>query len=511
MDDYLREIRQIDGFANAKVTGITVEKSRKRVTVYIITDKTYTDEDKQRLTFCLSRHIPAIFTFDTDIKKIVADCDMVKRKVFEIAKGLDVFVNSTLSEDDIVVTEDEDGFSFTISLTGIQPPENFIESILKQLDLFFCGNFKGRCTDSGKDITELMEPQKEENVEYVVAPRRFNIEGFKRLESANSLDTAIYMADFTFLSDREVVCGKITAIETRERKDKKDPSIIKPFFIFTITDTTASIRFTCFPRQAHIKELSKLEVGDEIVATLKCESYNGGISFTSLNIDYGHIPEGFVPAKRASKPCPKYYETVNPEKYHDVSQTDMFTVLSVPSFFMGHDFVVVDIETTGRNTAGANIDKIIEIGACKIRDGEIIETFSSLINPGMPLPKEIVELTGITDEMLTGQPVYEDVMPDFFKFCEGADLVGHNIEGFDYKFLSYYLGQLGYIFDCKVYDTLPLGRLVVKGLKNYKLNTLGDHYGFEFNHHRACDDCVVTGKIFIELVKDKKSDPDPCF
>ena len=149
------------------------------------------------------------------------------------------------------------------------------------------------------------------------------------------------------------------------------------------------------------------------------------------------------------------------------------------------------------------MDKIIEIGAVKLVNGEIVEKFSSFVACKERLSNEIVNLTGIHDEDLVGAPEIEQVLADFFKFTDGAILVGHNVN-FDYRFVHYYGEQSGYIFDKKLYDTLALAQELLRGkLANYKLNTVADSYGFTFNHHRAYDDASVTAKVFIELVKAK--------
>ena len=112
-------------------------------------------------------------------------------------------------------------------------------------------------------------------------------------------------------------------------------------------------------------------------------------------------------------------------------------------------------------------------------------------------------MTGIHDSDLIGAPEVEKVLADFYKFTDGAILVGHNVT-FDYRFVKYYGEQCGYMFDKKQYDTLILAQEVLRGqLANYKLNTVADHYGFSFNHNRAFDDACVTAKVFMELVKAK--------
>ena len=109
--------------------------------------------------------------------------------------------------------------------------------------------------------------------------------------------------------------------------------------------------------------------------------------------------------------------------------------------------------------------------------------------------------------MVKDAPTFEQAMPDFYKFCTGCTLVGHNVVGFDFKFVDYYCSTLGYILERKLIDTIPLSQELLF-LSNYKLNTVADKFNITFNHHRAIDDALATAKIFIELIRLKKSLPD---
>ena len=175
------------------------------------------------------------------------------------------------------------------------------------------------------------------------------------------------------------------------------------------------------------------------------------------------------------------------------------------------DYVVFDLETTGLNSSpsSGNMDRIIEIGAYKIIGGEIKESFTTFVNPQRKLSQEIINLTGIDQQTVDGAPAFEKVMPDFFKFIDGCYTVGHNAANFDFKFIDYYCSQCGYVPERRLFDTFPLAQSMLS-LSNYKLNTVADYFGITFNHHRAADDALVTAKIFIELLKIKKSLPTPC-
>jgi DNA polymerase-3 subunit alpha (Gram-positive type) len=161
-------------------------------------------------------------------------------------------------------------------------------------------------------------------------------------------------------------------------------------------------------------------------------------------------------------------------------------------------YVVFDIETTGLSFKH---DKITEIGAVKVKNGEIIDNFSALINPEIKIPQKIIELTGITDDMVRDKPTIDKVLPQFIEFIGNDPVVAHNAS-FDTSFIKENCRKLVLDFDNTVLDTLSLSRLLVPSLKRYKLNVLAKHFKVSLeNHHRAVDDAKATGEIFINLLK----------
>ncbi len=167
------------------------------------------------------------------------------------------------------------------------------------------------------------------------------------------------------------------------------------------------------------------------------------------------------------------------------------------------DFVVFDIETTGLN---AQKDKITEIGAVKVSNGEIVDRFNTFINPEIPIPSKIVELTGITNDMVKDAPTVNEVLGDFLKFCYGSVIVAHNAQ-FDTGFIKVNARNLDLDFDFCILDTLELSRGLFPELKRHKLNVIAKHLKIKLeNHHRAVDDAEATAQIFIrcsEILKSK--------
>ncbi len=162
------------------------------------------------------------------------------------------------------------------------------------------------------------------------------------------------------------------------------------------------------------------------------------------------------------------------------------------------EFVILDTETTGLRPGH---HRVIEVAGIRMRAGEVVGSFQSLLNPGMRLPAFIVQFTGITQEMVAKAPRAYEVFPDFLHFIDGAILVGHNI-GFDIGFLSYEAQLLGYDFPIDGLDTIPLARRFLPGLRRFKLDKVADHLKIPTaNRHRALGDAKVTAAIFMKLLE----------
>ena len=166
-------------------------------------------------------------------------------------------------------------------------------------------------------------------------------------------------------------------------------------------------------------------------------------------------------------------------------------------------YVVFDLETTGFS---AIKDKIIEIGAVKVEGGKITDRFSTFVNPGVPIPFRITQLTGITDQMVMEAPGIETVLPQFLEFIGEAALVAHNAS-FDVGFVEQNCRYQDITPDFTSVDTVAMARILLPTLSKYKLNVVAGalHISLE-NHHRAVDDAGATAEIFVrflEMLKEK--------
>jgi len=162
------------------------------------------------------------------------------------------------------------------------------------------------------------------------------------------------------------------------------------------------------------------------------------------------------------------------------------------------EFVVFDIETTGLSS---DKDKITEIGAVKIKEGKVIDTFSTFVNPEIPIPELVVKLTGITDDMVADSPTIDKVLPEFLEFVGTSPLVAHNAV-FDTGFIKHNARLMDINVDNPVIDTLELSRQMFPELKKHKLDIVAKHLGVSLeNHHRASDDAMACAGIFIKCLE----------
>ena len=162
------------------------------------------------------------------------------------------------------------------------------------------------------------------------------------------------------------------------------------------------------------------------------------------------------------------------------------------------NFVVFDLETTGFSPVN---NRIIEIGAVKVEHGEITDRFSTFVNPQVPIPFRIEELTNINDNMVMDAPVIEEILPQFLEFVGDAVLVAHNA-GFDVSFIEENCRRLGQEQTFTYLDTVALARILLPQLNRFKLDTVAKALHINLHHHhRAVDDAECTAEIFLKFVE----------
>ena len=344
-----------------------------------------------------------------------------------------------------------------------------------------------------------------------------------------------------------VIRGKILSVDTREIRNEKT------IIIFSVTDFTDTIVLKIFARNDDVPELlkeisggkfvrvkgvatidkfdSELTIGS-IVGIKKCADFTTVRMDTSVEkrielhchtkmSDMDGVSDVKDIVKRAMKWGHKAIAITDhgdvqafPDANHTVSSDSDFKVIyGVEAYLVDDlkgmvtdsqnqdldaDYVVFDLETTGFSP---ETNRIIEIGAVKVQNGKIVDKFSTFVNPQVPIPFRIEQLTSINDSMVIDAPVIADILPEFMKFCEGCVMVAHNAD-FDMSFIKKNCQRLDIPCKPTIVDTVALARVLLPNLNRFKLDTVAKALGVSLeNHHRAVDDAGCTAEIFVKFIE----------
>ena len=344
-----------------------------------------------------------------------------------------------------------------------------------------------------------------------------------------------------------VIRGKILSVDTREIRNEKT------IIIFSVTDFTDTIVLKIFARNDDVPELlkeisggkfvrvkgvatidkfdSELTIGS-IVGIKKCADFTTVRMDTSVEkrielhchtkmSDMDGVSDVKDIVKRAMKWGHKAIAITDhgdvqafPDANHTVpSDSDFKVIYGVEAYLVDDlkgmvtdsqnqdldaDYVVFDLETTGFSP---ETNRIIEIGAVKVQNGKIVDKFSTFVNPQVPIPFRIEQLTSINDSMVIDAPVIADILPEFMKFCEGCVMVAHNAD-FDMSFIKKNCQRLGIPCKPTIVDTVALARVLLPNLNRFKLDTVAKALGVSLeNHHRAVDDAGCTAEIFVKFIE----------
>lgn len=368
-------------------------------------------------------------------------------------------------------------------------------------------------------------------------------------------DEAIPLSDVVGEMGEITIRGKILKLETREIRNEKT------IVMFAITDFTDTIMVKMFTRNEQLPEiLAGIKKGAflKIKGVTTIDKFDGELTIGSVVgirkiSDFTTTRKDTSPEKRVELHCHTKMSDMDgvseaqalvarahdwghqaiaitdhgvvqafPDANHYVERLDKedpFKIIYGVEAYLVDDlteiavneqgqtlddtFVVFDIETTGFSAAE---DRIIEIGAVKITDGVIVDRFSTFVNPEVPIPFEIQQLTHITDDMVLEAPKIEKALPAFLDFVGESALVAHNA-GFDVGFIEQNCVRLGRSRTFTSVDTVGLARVLLPTLSKYKLNIVAKALNISLeNHHRAVDDAAATAEIyvkFIEMLKER--------
>lgn len=340
-----------------------------------------------------------------------------------------------------------------------------------------------------------------------------------------------------------VIHGKVMSLESREVRNEKT------LIIFSVTDFTDTIMLKAFAKNEDAAPILKgLSPGNfiKVRGIANIDQYDGELTISSLTgikkiSDFTTTRMDVSPEKRVELHChtkmsdmdgvsdasaiikraEKWgHKAIAITDHGDVqgfteashTKADIKVIYGVEAYIVDDlkgivtesrgqslqdTYVVFDIETTGFSP---DINHIIEIGAVKVENGKIVDRFSSFVNPQVPIPYRIEELTHINDSMVIDAPTVEVVLPQFLAFSEGCVMVAHNAD-FDVSFIKRKAANLGVDFNPTYVDTVAMARYLLPNLNRFKLDTVAKAVGVNLdNHHRAVDDAACTAEIFVKFI-----------
>ncbi len=500
--DLFNKILSVEGVPKKfKYVQSILSKSDRSLTIKFIAPKAVDSFVEKEIAKVVKSYLPQSFnSIKIEINKIITVESFVKSAVVKYLQEEHHIACSSVVEDNVFVEQRADDFLITLSLETTVYDfcvyKKVDRELIEHLDTKFVDDFEIKFVNRGKDeIDESVFKTKTREVTGFYK-RTLQVSDVTKYFDDDPTDRATYIADTKDMLGEVYLAGVISNVKCGITKNDKE------YFIIDFSDRTGTASGMLFPNKDKVAKAKKLDKGVAIICRCEYQMRGEYRNLRILSVNLCVFPENFVPVSRPKKPVPKEYYLVSPKPMQISSQDNFLEHKEIPSAFIGREFVVFDIETTGTDFD----DKITEIGAVKVIDGEIVESFATLINPKKHIPANIVEITGIDDEMVKDAPLFEDVCADFYKFCYGATIVAHNAD-FDTRFIRNQSKPLDYDFDNPVLDTLAIGREVVVGVANYKLNTLCDKFGIVFHHHRALSDAQATAELFIELIRIRKEIP----
>ncbi len=502
LTSFIATIKSFDEkLAKLKLRKIEIDKEQRELLYDFICDKAIEKDLQEKIAdYCISETPTYFSSVKVEVRKIVSDAELVQNEIFSIISLNFPSLLFDFSKKDIAVTEYGGSVKYTLSLipssVAYCEKNRTINAINNKLEHSFCDDFIGELkVKESVENTDLVETVIGFNDLQTVQRRIITVSEVGVIDEVRTTDVAYYIADATELGE-VTLCGNITDI--REKTTQKG----KPFFIFEFSDGTGKISGLYFTRKNTIEKIKKLKVGDGIIIRGKMETYKDKPSLTIQKINTCKLPENFVMEEKKGRCVPIEYRYIVPQKIETVKEDTFFAKeVKLPKCLMENTFVAFDFETTGFEAT----DKITEVGAVKIEKGRITQSFVTFVNPHKRIPEEVVKKTGITDDMVANAYDFADIVGDFYKFTDGAILVGHNAIDFDSKFLKREAEPTGFVFENKILDTLLLSRELIFGLSKYSLDKVAGKFGIEFKHHRALSDAHATAEVFIELMKIKKS------
>lgn len=477
----------------------------------------FAEKDKALVVSSIKSYVGLPLNYDITFTRSFLDSDLIIKKIKDfLDKNHHMFytqldksyVNITIEDDNVQVN-----FPLEEPLVDYFVKNKIALSLREFLSRNYTATFEIVTTSLSSEPVQneslqarLEAVKKKSELEVILSASRdkYIVEDKKVIVGGEIPFSPRYIKSIAKVYNDCVVAGTLTSIieksfikHRKNRKTGEIEDISQPFFCLQIKDDTGSINAVFFPSKASYHKMNLLSSGNTVVVEGEIVKYRDSYEMKVKNISLCSIPSKTLYDVFVEKSDVSGYRYVSPQPFTASRQAGLFEERHISREVERGSFVVYDFETTGLDHKN---DEIIEIGALKVVGGRFVEVFTTLVRPKRPIPKEATDKNRITNEMVAHSYSIEQVLRDFYFFCQGCTLVGYNSVAFDRLFLNKDARKIGLIFDNSELDVYLLAKQKLAGLKNYRLSTVCEHLGVSLvGAHRALNDVIGTAELFLKL------------
>ncbi len=530
---YTEELRKEfgDKYNFLQVYSVVFSKSENLTTITFLFDekvKEITDEQREELQNFFAKKLELFSSLKLRFRKSFLDEDLIAKETLKILQRAFKSSVGEICESDISVQKD-DVIHISISAPNLiatsledRGADKFLETALSKE---FIAKFAVKiivCENKVIDTSVLEERERLAPRMYMqnrVVTKRYEVGDVFMMFGQEITPKPEFIKNISGEKLSVILSGVISNFQKKhyikkKEKAKGENAKESSYYTFTLTDSSGRMNCTYFSSLTNEKKMDKLADDTRVIIIGDVQKFNN--NFTCYVRSLGLCNEKLAPTtKDESMASLDEHEEIDPDfsqdyipaeynfvrPYVEKHQANIFDKKpTYSSYIMDNEFVVYDFETTGLDT---NTCEIIEIGAVKIKSGEIVDVFQTLIKPKNTIPDIITQVTNISNDMVASSPSIKIVMPAFYDFCKGCILGGYNSANFDDKILAVQSRKLGIEFDNQTTDVILLARSKMAS-SNYKLSTVVKNLGIVLiGAHRALNDALATAKVLLKLNEQK--------
>lgn len=476
---------------------------------------TLTDEQKDEIKTAVAEILNIKGKITCKFNKSYLDEKIIKNKIDEFFK---TYFNSLYACIDLnQIKYQRDNFCITLEFNVNKTLFAYLEEndIKQKLKIYLCENFcsdfviifkQSNALDFDEMLLETRAFEIQSQIKKQVRVPRYKVENLREVFGGEIMPMPEYIKDQKQEKQGLILAGTVKNLEQREYLPKKNKEKgideKRKMYKFTLDDGSSSIKCVHFCNKSSEKHFVLVEENSYIVCQgMTKKQENNKLDYIIKAISLCKKSEQEQDLKQddqrhATFDFEEGYKFVFPKPYEKLVQNNLFEEkIEYPDFIKNNKFVVFDVETTGISPDRCDIT---EIGSVKIENGKITQIFQTLCKPHAPIPKEVINLTGITNEMVENERYSEEVISDFYNFCKDCIMVGYNVS-FDQIFIQTSARRINKYFDNEFKDCMADARSKLI-LSNYKLKSVVSALNLELNNaHRALYDATATAEAYLKL------------